>query len=190
MFPSFLFKNSSFRQQDLFHYADVEERCLLSWTLWKEIISIPGSGIQETDWFSEMLCFERNSRLRRYSASQKVAGSIPNKVNDFFNLPNPSSRTTALGLTQLLTEMSTGRYFCEVKRGRRVRQPNRHLWADCLENDGSSTYHNSIGLHGLLQGYLYIFYFLLKAICIAQNNWNVCMVSIYDITCIGFLGFL
>jgi hypothetical protein len=26
---------------------------------------------------------------------------------DFFNLPNPSSRTIALGSTQLLTEMST-----------------------------------------------------------------------------------
>jgi hypothetical protein len=26
---------------------------------------------------------------------------------DFFNLPNPSSRTMALGLTQPLTEMST-----------------------------------------------------------------------------------
>jgi hypothetical protein len=31
---------------------------------------------------------------------------IPNEVY-FFNLPNPSSRTTALGSTQPLTEMST-----------------------------------------------------------------------------------
>jgi hypothetical protein len=31
---------------------------------------------------------------------------IPDEV-DFFNLPNPSSRTMALGLTQSLTEMST-----------------------------------------------------------------------------------
>jgi hypothetical protein len=31
---------------------------------------------------------------------------VPNEV-DFFNLPNPSSRTMALGSTQLLTEMST-----------------------------------------------------------------------------------
>jgi hypothetical protein len=31
---------------------------------------------------------------------------IPDEV-DFFNLPNPSSRTMALGLTQPLTEMST-----------------------------------------------------------------------------------
>jgi hypothetical protein len=38
----------------------------------------------------------------------KVAGSTSDEVNDFFfNLPNPSARTMALGLTQLLTEMST-----------------------------------------------------------------------------------
>jgi hypothetical protein len=37
-----------------------------------------------------------------------------------FNLPNPSSRTTALGWTQPLTEMST-RNFPGVKGGRRVR---------------------------------------------------------------------
>jgi hypothetical protein len=33
-------------------------------------------------------------------------GSIPDEV-DFFNLPNPSSRTMAPGWAQLLTEMST-----------------------------------------------------------------------------------
>jgi hypothetical protein len=36
----------------------------------------------------------------------KVAGSSPDEVN-FFYLPNPSSRTMALGSTQPLTEMST-----------------------------------------------------------------------------------
>jgi hypothetical protein len=38
--------------------------------------------------------------------SLKVAGSSPDEV-DFFNLPNPSSRTMALGSTQPLIEMST-----------------------------------------------------------------------------------
>jgi hypothetical protein len=38
--------------------------------------------------------------------SQKVAGSRPDEV-DFFNLPNPSSCTMPLGLTQPLTEMNT-----------------------------------------------------------------------------------
>jgi hypothetical protein len=36
-----------------------------------------------------------------------VAGSIPDEITGFFNLPNPSSRTMALGSTQPLTEMST-----------------------------------------------------------------------------------
>jgi hypothetical protein len=34
-------------------------------------------------------------------------GSIPDEVIGFFNLPNPSSRTMALGSTQPPTEMST-----------------------------------------------------------------------------------
>jgi hypothetical protein len=34
-------------------------------------------------------------------------GSIPDEITGFFNLPNPSSRTMALGSTQPLTEMST-----------------------------------------------------------------------------------
>jgi hypothetical protein len=37
----------------------------------------------------------------------EVAGSILDEVIEFFNWPNPSSRTMALGLTQPLTEMST-----------------------------------------------------------------------------------
>jgi hypothetical protein len=37
----------------------------------------------------------------------KIAGSIPVEVIGFFNWPNLSSRTMALGLTQPLTEMST-----------------------------------------------------------------------------------
>jgi hypothetical protein len=35
--------------------------------------------------------------------------------------------------------------------GAQVWQPHRHLWADCLENEGTSTSHNLTGLHGLLQ---------------------------------------
>jgi hypothetical protein len=34
-------------------------------------------------------------------------GSFPDEVIGFFNGPNPSSRTVALGSTQPLTEMST-----------------------------------------------------------------------------------
>jgi hypothetical protein len=52
---------------------------------------------------------------------RKVAGSSPDEV-DFLNLPNPSSRTTVLESTQLVTEISTrnlpggkGRPVCKVE---------------------------------------------------------------------------
>jgi hypothetical protein len=48
-----------------------------------------------------------HSWLRPYATSWKVMSSIPNEVLGFFNWPNPSSRTMALGSTQPLTEMST-----------------------------------------------------------------------------------
>jgi hypothetical protein len=38
--------------------------------------------------------------------TRKEPGSIPNEFTKFLNLPNPSSRTMALGSTQTLTEMS------------------------------------------------------------------------------------
>jgi hypothetical protein len=37
-------------------------------------------------------------------------------------------------------------------------QPCCHLWADCLDNTGSLTSHNHIGLQGLLWGRLYFFF--------------------------------
>jgi hypothetical protein len=42
-----------------------------------------------------------------YATSRKVAGSIFDEVIGFFNRPNLSRRTMALGSTQPLTEMST-----------------------------------------------------------------------------------
>jgi hypothetical protein len=50
---------------------------------------------------------QQRSLLRYYATSQKLAGSIPDEVTGFFNWPNLSTRTMALGLTQPLTEMST-----------------------------------------------------------------------------------
>jgi hypothetical protein len=45
--------------------------------------------------------------LRHCGTSRKVSGSIPDEVIGFSsNLCNPSSRTMAQVLTQLLTEMS------------------------------------------------------------------------------------
>jgi hypothetical protein len=42
-----------------------------------------------------------------YATSRKVVGLIPDEVIGFSKWPNPSGRTTALGSTQPLTEMST-----------------------------------------------------------------------------------
>jgi hypothetical protein len=42
------------------------------------------------------------SWLRHYATSRKVAGSIPDELTGFFNCPNPSIRTMALGSTQSL----------------------------------------------------------------------------------------
>jgi hypothetical protein len=50
--------------------------------------------------------WNKRTWLRHYATSWKVAGSSPDEV-DLFNLPNPSSRTMALGTTQPLIEMST-----------------------------------------------------------------------------------
>ena len=47
--------------------------------------------------------------LRCCATNRKVAGSIPDGVIGIFHSHNPSDRTTALGSTQPLTEMSTRR---------------------------------------------------------------------------------
>jgi hypothetical protein len=83
----------------------------------------------------------------------------PDEVNFFFsNLPNPSSRTMALGSTQPLTKMST-RNLLGIKSGQRVRLttlPPSVSWMS--ENVGASTSRNPKGLHGLYRDnstYLY-----------------------------------
>jgi hypothetical protein len=79
----------------------------------------------------------------------------------YFSLPNTSSHGIALGSTRPLNRHE----FQESpgwggKGGLRVRLTSR-LWADCLDNVGTSTSHNPMGLHGLSQGQVYFFYLLL-----------------------------
>jgi hypothetical protein len=47
-----------------------------------------------------------------YDKIRKVAGSIPDEVTGFFNLPNPSSLT----MTQPLTEMGTSNLSADKGR--------------------------------------------------------------------------
>jgi hypothetical protein len=64
----------------------------------------------------------------------------------------------ALGSNQPLTEMSARNLPGGKGRpARKADKPYHHLLKDCLENVGVSTFHNPIGLQGLLQGYLYFF---------------------------------
>jgi hypothetical protein len=49
----------------------------------------------------------QRSWLGHCATSRKVTGSSPDDVIGFFNLPNPSSHTIALGSTRPLTETST-----------------------------------------------------------------------------------
>jgi hypothetical protein len=69
------------------------------------------------------------SRLRYCATNRKVAVSIPLGAIGIFHLPNPSTRTLALGLTQPLTEMSTRIISRGVKAaGAYVLQPcNLHV---------------------------------------------------------------
>jgi hypothetical protein len=73
---------------------------------------------------------------------------------DFLNLPNSSSRNYCSGVDSAFNRNEYQESFLEggVKQGRRIAQPRRHLWADCLGNVGSSTPHNSVGLHDMLHG--------------------------------------
>jgi hypothetical protein len=98
---------------------------------------------------------DRSTVINHTTTSRKVAGSIPDEVIGFFNWPNPSSLIMALGSTQPLTEMSTSNLpGWQRAAGAWDWQPHRHLWADCIENVVTSTSHNPMGLHGLLQGHV------------------------------------
>jgi hypothetical protein len=74
-----------------------------------------------------------------------------NKMVLTFNRPNPSICTTALGPTQPLAKMSTWNF----SGGKGQPMCKDDLTAIC-ENVGALISHNSMGLHGLLQGWLYL----------------------------------
>jgi hypothetical protein len=71
-------------------YADNGRPCRQN-----KILNFEGSGTTVAQW------------LRYCATNQKVAGSIPDGVMEFFIDINPSDRTMALRSTQPLTEMST-----------------------------------------------------------------------------------
>jgi hypothetical protein len=103
--------------------------------------------------------------LRHYSTSWKVAVSILDEATVFFNSSNPSSRTMVLGSTQPLTEMSTrdppgGKGRPAGRRVKLTSPPPSVSRLSCLENVAASMSHSPIGVLGLLQGQLHVFFFL------------------------------
>jgi hypothetical protein len=80
------------------------------------------------------------------------AGSSPVRVPDevdFFNLPNLSSRTMALGSTQSLTEMSNRNLPGGKGWPTRKADNLAAIYETMCENVGASNSCNHKGLHGL-----------------------------------------
>jgi hypothetical protein len=69
-------------------------------------------------------------------------------LNSFSNSSNPSRGTVALGMSQPLTEMSTGR----IGRPLSVADNLTTIWEQTAEKMETLTPHKPVGLHGLLQG--------------------------------------
>jgi hypothetical protein len=69
------------------------------------------------EWAHSIGSLVSRSLLRHHAISRKVVGSIPDQIIGFvsFSLPNPSSRTLDLGLTQSIRNLPG------VKRGRCIR---------------------------------------------------------------------
>jgi hypothetical protein len=74
---------------------------------------------------------------------------VPDEVDFFFNLPNPSSRTMAPGSTQPPTEMSTRNLPGGKKRPAHELTVLPPSVSQMSENVGASTSRNPKGLHGL-----------------------------------------
>jgi hypothetical protein len=92
-----------------------------------------------------------------YATIRKVAVSKPDEVNMFFNLPNNSGRNLDLWSSQPLKELST-RSLLGVK-GRMTRKADNltAILSQFSRKHESSTSHKLMGLHGPLQGELYLY---------------------------------
>jgi hypothetical protein len=79
-----------------------------------------------------------------------------------FNLSNPST-TLGHGVHSASKKNENQKQINNVSAkysapGVRGRQPYCHLRADCLDNVGTLTSHNPVGLYGLLQGHIYFLF--------------------------------
>jgi hypothetical protein len=74
---------------------------------WNRSVSTK-DAVTSVGMYNEVIgAFNFYYRKAHYATSRKVVGSTPDEVTGFFNWPNPSNRTMALGSTQPLTKINT-----------------------------------------------------------------------------------
>jgi hypothetical protein len=107
------------------------------------------SSNSTSSYFSVFFIVSRGTMLRAGRSRDRV----PRSLIFFFNLPDPSGSTMALGLTQPLTETSTRKYFSGEERGQLVRltaspPPLSRLSIQCGILDVSQTFRSLRPLQG------------------------------------------
>ena len=111
---------------------------------------------------------------RHCATSRKVAGSIPDGVIGIFHWHNPSGRTMVLGLTQPLSEMSTGNISWGLRRPLRSADNLTTIMCRLYRNLGTSTSWNPQGLSRPVMGLLLLtvilkWYKMESHFCTQQN---------------------
>jgi len=115
------------------------------------------------------------SWLRQCATSRKVAGSIPDGVIEIFHWHNPSGRTMAQGLTQLLKEMSNRNISWGKRRPARRADNFTTFMCRLSWNLGASTSWNPQGLSRPVVGLIYLFKHILLTLllkCISRTPWG------------------
>jgi hypothetical protein len=94
--------------------------------------------------------------LRHYARTWKVAGLRPGEMNEYFSIylilpvalgPEVDSASNGNDYQKQKNNVSREQSAASAQG----LQPCHHLWANCLDNVGSSTSHTPIGLHSLLR---------------------------------------
>jgi hypothetical protein len=111
--------------------------CQSSWVLFRD-----------RDWAQQRYCLPRTWWLEEMQLLKRCLKRI--KETDFTKISITLSYIWS-SYFETFWNFSRGKFLCQYGST----WPHRHLWADCLENVGSSTSHSPIGLHGLLKGHLY-----------------------------------